>query len=669
MDDIVTINGLSIVHQGRQGRQRIVDDVSFSIGAGEAYGLVGESGCGKSTIALALMRYLPQGMAITQGRIQIEGRDTASLDAGALRRLRGGHLAMVYQDPMASLNPVMTIGRQLMEVPLLHGERSTARARARAIQMLEEVRLPDAKAMLERYPHQLSGGQQQRVVIAMALMAEPKLLIMDEPTTGLDVTIEAAILDLVHELRRTFGTAILFISHNLGTVARLCDRIGVLYAGRLVETGGIKPVFRVPAHPYTRGLLAALPRLRDGRRAERLTPIEGALMPEDRERTGCSFAPRCAFAVGEICAAGAVPMLPLIDDGHEARCLRLGAVAASEARPGRSADVVVREYGGPALRLAHLTKTYEIGGIFSGNKTRVRALADASVVAAKGQTLAIVGESGSGKSTLARIVSGLQPATSGSVQLGAVELAKIRVDDRSRDLRRRIQMVFQNPDSTLNPSHSVGYALARPLRLLRGLSKAAARQEVGALLERVRMPADVIDRKPQQLSGGQKQRIALARAIAGNPDLVIADEPVSALDVSVQAAIVNLLADLQSTTGITLILISHDLALVRHMADWIAVMYLGRIVEQGPADRVLAAPFHPYTAALLAAAPEPDPEAGPPDVILAGAMPSPSEELQGCPFASRCVHKLDGICELTVPPLRAFGDGHVIACHLELGPN
>ncbi len=668
MADVVTIEGLSIVHQGRHGRQRIIDDVYFSIEAGEAYGLVGESGCGKSTIALALMRYLPQGMAISHGRIQIGGRDTASLNPAELRRLRGGHLAMVYQDPMASLNPVMTIGRQLMEVPLLHGERDAAKARARAIQMLEEVRLPDAGAILDRYPHQLSGGQQQRVVIAMALMAEPKLLIMDEPTTGLDVTIEAAILDLVRELRRKFGTAILFISHNLGTVARLCDRIGVLYAGRLVETGGIKPVFRAPAHPYTRGLLAALPRLRDGMKAERLVPIAGALTPEDRERTGCSFAPRCAFAVTEVCAAGAIPLLPLIDEGHEARCLRLGAVAASVVWPRTRADHVVKDYAGPALRLAHLTKTYEIDSMLGGTKTRVRALHDASMMAAKGQTLAIVGESGSGKSTLARIISGLQPATSGSVLLGAVELANVTVDDRSRDIRRRIQMVFQNPDSTLNPSHTVGYALARPLRLLRGLSKADARREVGALLERVRMPADVIDRKPHQLSGGQKQRIALARAIAGNPDLVIADEPVSSLDVSVQAAIVNLLSELQAASGITLILISHDLALVRHMADWIAVLYLGRIVEQGPAARVLAAPYHPYTAALLAAAPEPDPEAGPPAVILAGSMPSPSEDILGCPFASRCVQKIDGVCDMATPPVRTFGNGHVIACHLELKP-
>ncbi|MBM3522204.1 MAG: ABC transporter ATP-binding protein, partial [Alphaproteobacteria bacterium] len=326
MPDILAFEGVSIEHRGRRGTNRILDDVSLSIAPGEALGLVGESGCGKSTVALGAMRYLPAGMRITAGRILFDGRDMATMDEAELRRLRGSRVAMVYQDPMSSLNPVMPIGRQLIEVPLLHGETDVARAHAHAVAMLNEVRLPDAEAMMARYPHQLSGGQQQRVVIAMALMAEPALLVMDEPTTGLDVTIEAAILELVRELRAKFGTAILFISHNLGTVARLCDRIGVLYAGRLVETGGIRAVFRYPSHPYTRGLLEALPDLDRAHGSARLVPIAGTLVAEDRARPGCAFEPRCAFAEATVCGH-----LPLAlretgeEPGHVARCARLEA--------------------------------------------------------------------------------------------------------------------------------------------------------------------------------------------------------------------------------------------------------------------------------------------------------------------------------------------------------
>jgi peptide/nickel transport system ATP-binding protein len=550
---------------------------------------------------------------------------------------------MVYQDPMSSLNPVMTIGRQLMEVPLLHGERDAGAARERAVAMLREVRLPDPEAMLERYPHQLSGGQQQRVVIAMALMARPALLIMDEPTTGLDVTIEAAILELVRELRAKLGAAILFISHNLGTVARICERIGVLYAGRVVETGSVREVFAAPAHPYTRGLLAALPRLKSEGPRTRLKPIEGTITAADRARPGCAFAPRCAHVVPERCTTGTIALMPV--DGRvaqQARCVRLGeivepapVVAVHEAAAAQDAPVLLAVRG--------LGKTYELAGRFGGGTGRsIRALSDVDLDLRAGSTLAIVGESGCGKSTLARVLSGLIAASGGEARLADVDIAKLTVDARPAELRRRVQMVFQNPDSTLNPSHSIGYALLRPLMKLRGLSRAAAQGEVAGLLETVRLPADIMARKPHELSGGQKQRVAIARALAGAPDLLIADEPVSALDVSVQAAILNLLEDLRDKSNIAMALISHDLALVRHMADWVAVMYLGRVVEYGPVDQVFAPPHHPYTAALLAVAPSPDPDQGPPDTILDGAMPSPSEAITGCVFASRCPSFMPG---------------------------
>ncbi|MCL4768077.1 MAG: ABC transporter ATP-binding protein [Hyphomicrobiaceae bacterium] len=669
MGDVLAIENLSIEFSGRRGRQRILQQVSFSIAPGKAYGLVGESGCGKSTVALAAMHYLPAGMSVTGGRVRVDGRDLEGLSKAELRALRGRRIAMVYQDPMASLNPVMTIGRQIAEVALLHGERDRSRALDRARAMLEEVRLPDAEAMLARYPHQLSGGQQQRVVIAMALMAEPALLVMDEPTTGLDVTIEAAILELVHDLRAKLGTAILFISHNLGTVARLCEDIGVLYAGRLVETGPVRAVFKSPAHPYTRGLLAALPDLDRPRPDGRLVPIEGTLTAEDRARPGCAFAPRCDFAEPAMCNTRPIALIDTDGGGvHRARCARLAAVRASgvlDTRPGRpardpaSAPIV--------LAISGLSKRYPVGGRFSGRgASEVHALTEASLEARAGQTIAIVGESGSGKSTLAKVVTGLTEASAGSVRLGGTEIAGTPVDERPREVRRRIQMVFQNPDATLNPSHSVEFALRRPLQLLRGLPSGQARTEAARLLERVKLPPDLLRRMPHQLSGGQRQRVAIARALAGNPDLIIADEPVSALDVSVQAAIVNLLADLLERSGVGLVIISHDLALVRSMADHVAVMYLGRIVEHGPTEQVFAPPSHPYTEALLAAAPRPDPDAGPPAIVLSGVMPSPTAAPRGCPFASRCPKRIPGLCETEPPPLRTFGP-HTIACHLELG--
>jgi len=667
---VLSFEGVTIEHRSRGGAHaRILHDVSFSIGPGEAYGLVGESGCGKSTIALAVMRALPSTMSVTAGRIVFEGKGIDLLSDGELRRVRGNRAAMIYQDPMSSLNPVMPIGEQLIEVPILHHAMERGAAWTRAVAMLEEVRLPDAAAMMKRYPHQLSGGQQQRVVIAMALMAEPALLIMDEPTTGLDVTIEAAILELVRDLRAKFGAAVLFISHNLGTVARICDRIGVLYAGRLIETGTLRSVFRAPAHPYTRGLLAALPAAGLGHRG-RLEPIEGTLAAADRARIGCALSPRCHFRQPE-CDRKEIGMVPVGGDSeHLARCIRLDAIAGRPLRAATTAQAIAASGsadGAPALlRVRELSKTYVIGGRF-GRRTNatVRAVDNVSLDARAGQTLAIVGESGCGKSTLARVISGLTPASGGEAKFHDADLAKLTVDQRPDDLRRRIQMVFQNPDSTLNPNHSIEFALLRPIRRLLGLKRAEARSEVLRLLERVRLGPEVLRCLPHQLSGGQRQRVAIARALAGNPDLLIADEPVSALDVSVQAAIVNLLSDILDQSHIGLAISSHDLALVRHMADWVAVMYLGKVVEYGPAAQVFAPPFHPYTDALLAAAPVPDPDAGPPRVVLRGSMPSPTEQIKGCVFASRCPMKIGAICETVAPPVRRFGT-HAIVCHLEL---
>ncbi len=644
----------------RAGEVNVIPELSFAIGHGEAFGLVGESGSGKSTVALAIMRYLGRAGRLTGGRILFQGRDMAALNGSALRAVRGRQIAMVYQDPMSSLNPVMSVGRQLMEVPILHSAASPAEARRMALATMEDVELPDPERLFDRFPHQISGGQQQRIVIAMALIAQPALLIMDEPTTGLDVTVEAAILDLVRGLRARHDTALLFISHNLGTVAQICDRVGVMYGGELVEQGAVRQVFASPAHPYARGLLDCLPTLGSDKHGAKLRPIGGQPFSPAARTPGCVFAPRCAWAQPVRCTSGVIPNIEVGGD-HIAKCVRVGELAPWSRQEGVAGAAAPSTE--PLLTMQGLGKTYRVQGLFGGAGRGVVALEDVRLRAERGRTLAIVGESGCGKSSLARILAGLQPASSGSAALDGVDIAAIAVERRKPALRRRLQMVFQNPDATLNPSHSIGTALSRTLRRLRGVSRAEARRRVGGLLEAVELPAEFARRMPHQLSGGQKQRVAIARALAGDPDLLLADEPVSALDVSVQAAVVNLLSRLQEESGTTLLFISHDLAMVRHLADSVAVMYLGRVVETGPAAQVFAPPFHPYTEALLSAAPEPDPDARAGRIVLKSGTPSAVNRPHGCVFSTRCPRYLGSICDDVAPPERDWG-GLLIACHI-----
>ncbi|MBL8707373.1 MAG: ABC transporter ATP-binding protein [Rhodospirillales bacterium] len=648
----------------RVGEANVIPGLSFSINPGEAMGLVGESGCGKSTVALAIMRYLGRAGRVTSGQIMFEGRDIASMSEDELRRIRGKRLAMVYQDPMSSLNPVKTIGSQLMEVPIIHDDADEAKARAMALRMLDEVKLPDAASVMNRYPHQLSGGQQQRVVIAMALITQPSLLVMDEPTTGLDVTVEAAVLDLVRELRQRHNSAILFISHNLGTVVRVCDRIGVMYAGEMVEQGTIREVFANPGHPYTRGLLDCLPTLGRDKHGSPLSTIPGQVGSPLSRPPGCSFAKRCAFAEEGRCTT--VPIaIETLGGGHLAQCVRTRELPPYQRREGLSGVGNDDESVPAMLEITALRKTYrQTHGLFGDTGKTVKALNDVDMFAKPGKTLAIVGESGCGKSTLAKVLSGLVTSTDGAVRLEREEIGTVGVDKRPQSLKRKLQMVFQNPDSTLNPSHSVGYVIGRALRRLKGMSRREAENETARLLDVVKLNGDFAHRKPHQLSGGQKQRIAIARALAGDPEVMIADEPVSALDVSVQAAIINLLNELQTERKTTFLFISHDLAVVRYMADHVAVMYLGKVVEFGRAAEVFEPPFHPYTEALLSAAPVPDPTRQGERIILDGALPSATDLPPGCPFSSRCPRKVGAICDTTPPPEQQLGHGHRIACHI-----
>jgi peptide/nickel transport system ATP-binding protein len=653
--DTLDIEGLGIAYRVRRSDRQIVRDVSFRIGRGEAFGLVGESGCGKSTVALAIVRYLARNGRVTDGRIRVAGQDVLSLGKEELRRLRARTVAMVYQDPGRALNPSLRTGAQLAEVFTLHG---IARREAydRAAAMLARVQIADPVAVMDRYPHQLSGGMQQRVAIAMALAMEPKLLILDEPTTGLDATVEAEVLDLIVKLRGEFSTSILFISHNLAVIARMCDRVGVLYAGSLVEEGPTRALFEDPRHPYTVGLLRCLPQRGRRKDRHRLDTIPGLLPAPGTVTAGCVFAERCALA-DDRCRSVEPPLYDL--GGRASRChYHDQAPHLPRATPADLPLAASLDRGGvPVLRTRNLAKT------FSGRVRNVRALAEVSVDLYPGETLGLVGESGSGKTTFARLLLGLIPPDPDSViELDGKPLPH-DVGRRRSDQLKSLQIVFQNPDSALNRSQSVRGIVGRALAKLAGVPAAARLERLLSFTRAVRLADRYLVARPRQLSGGLKQRVAIARAFAGDPRIVVCDEPTSALDVSVQAAILNLLADLQAQRQVSYVFISHDLATVRYISDRIAVLYLGRLMEIGPAEQVFAGPHHPYTEALLSAVPTLDGERGG-RIRLTGEIPSAIAPPPGCVFHTRCRRKLGTICETEEPRLIVAEEGHAIRCHI-----
>ncbi len=666
---LLEIAGLTVRYRGRAGDAPAVCDLDLSIAPGASIGLVGESGCGKTTVGLAILRYLGAGGRQTGGVIRFRGQDLGRLGARQLRRLRGREIAMVYQDPMAALNPVLRVGAQLDEVPRTHEPgcgRAEARQRSRAL--LERVRLADAERILEAYPHQLSGGQQQRVLIAMALLARPSLLILDEPTTALDVTVEAGIVELIGELARDSGTAILFISHNLGLIRGTCRQVHVMYAGRIVEQGPVEEIFAEPRHPYTQGLMACIPTPAAGRAVRPVRAIPGQPPLPHERAPGCAFAPRCGHARPGRCDREPLPLEPVAAPGHRVRCPRHAELPAPVATEGEPAEIGVP---GPVLLESQgLSKHYPVEGRGPGalgrrRRRMVQANREVSFTSRQGEIVALVGESGCGKSTFARILLGLETASGGSLWFAGRDVARLPVGRRPARLLRALQMVFQNPGDTLNPSRSVGAQLVRALRRLdRRAGAPEARLE--RLLERVRLPAAFARRRPHQLSGGQIQRVGLARALAAAPAFLVADEPVSALDVSVQAAIAELLLDVQRRHGTSLLVISHDLGLVRYLAHRVVVMYLGQVMEQGTVEQVFAPPYHPYTEALLAAVPLADPGIGKRRVILEGPPPSVLDTPPGCPFAARCPRRLGPVCEATPLPSVDAGDGHLIRCHIPL---
>ncbi len=670
---ILEIENLSISFFTRLREIPAVMDFSVAVQPGEAVGLVGESGCGKSTVALGVMQDLGVNGRIVGGSIKFKGRNLNEMSDEELRDIRGNEIAMIYQEPMASLNPAMKIGKQLMEVPMIHEGVTKEEAYARALEVVTDVKLPDPDRILKSYPHQLSGGQQQRIVIAMALMSKPALLILDEPTTALDVTVEAAVVDLVKDLGKKYGTSMLFISHNLGLVLETCDRICVMYSGEAVETGSIEDVFDKMRHPYTQALFRSIPLPGADKNARPLVAIPGNFpLPHERPN-GCNFGPRCDYFEEGRCNAAEIPMSEIAgNDRHASRCLKFAEIDW-DAPIQATKQFEKTEPGEVILKMDELKKYYEVAAnaLFdgSGAKKVVKANETLSFEAREGETLAIVGESGCGKSTFAKVLMGLETATDGQILLDGKNIEATAIEQRDTQTVADVQMVFQNPFDTLNPSMTVGRQIIRALEIFKyGKTDDERAQRMLELLDLVKLPRAFAERMPRQLSGGQKQRVGIARAFAGGARIVVADEPVSALDVSVQAAVTDLLMEIQRTEKTTLLFISHDLSIVRYLSDRVMVMYLGHVVEMGTTDQVFAPPYHPYTEALLSAVPIADTSIQKEHIVLEGDIPSAMNPPSGCPFQTRCRWKDKvggGLCEREVPPIRTMANGHQLKCHLD----
>jgi peptide/nickel transport system ATP-binding protein len=676
---VLKLQDIAISYETRYGDVEAVRQVNFEVHRATTFGVVGESGCGKSTVAFGIVGFLGPNGKIVGGSIKFQGRELVGRSEAELRKLRGDQIAMVYQDPMQALNPSVPIGEQLAEVLTTHRGISKKEAWDRSVDMLNRVYMPDAANVMNRYPHQISGGQQQRVVIAMALLNDPALLIMDEPTTALDVTVEAVVLDLIEDLKRDFDTAIVYITHDLGVVARVCDFVGVMYAGEMVEAGPVEAIYGRSYHPYTQGLMRCVPKLGTTKESSILYPIRGRVpAPKDRPKDACIFAPRCDYATDR-CRTER-PLQREIEAGHKARCFYVEEIDPSAWQPPEG---LVPEWApaaegeaGPLLEVRDLKTYYQqeskslLSLVGLGEKMRVKAVDDVSISVPAAKTLGVVGESGCGKSTLAKTIVGLESPTDGRVEFLGFDIS-VPVSKRDLNLIRELQMVFQNPDSTMNPSYTVGQQISRPLRRFKTVPPGQINDEVTRLLNAVRLDGSYYQRLPRQLSGGEKQRVGIARAFASRPELVLCDEPVSALDVSVQAAVLNLLLEIQREHGTTMMFIAHDLSVVRFFSDYVAVMYLGHIVEVGPAEAIYAPPYHPYTEALLSAVPIPDPTAEQKHIRLEGTVPSALNPPSGCVFHTRCPRRdllPDGgrICEVEIPPWRYNSDDHRIFCHIPL---
>jgi peptide/nickel transport system ATP-binding protein len=667
---MLNVRDLFVEFSGEGRPVTVVKNLSLAVRKGEIVAVVGESGSGKSVSALSILGLLPGAGRVTQGNIELDGTELLKLDEPSLRAMRGRKIGMIFQDPMTALNPVMTIGAQLIEPLQIHLAMTTGRARARAVELLGLVGIPDPQARLDQYPHQFSGGMRQRVMIAIGLACGPELLIADEPTTALDVTIQAQILDLMQDLCKRLGVALIIITHNLGVVARYADRVLIMYAGQLMEQGPAAAVFAAPRHLYTAGLLASVPRL-GGALSQRLEAIEG-LPPNPRNvPPGCSFAPRCPHVLPQ--CSGVMGMAPTDVDSLSA-CVRAGDMAAGriqwhsriaagapELKAVQDAPAVIDD--APLIRVENLEKTYSIRAGMFGKKVDIQAVRDVSLTIGRQEALGLVGESGCGKSTLGKLLLRLEEPTSGRILFHDQDITHLG-DNDLRAFRRQCQVVFQDPYASLNPHQRIGEIVAEPLRVHKiARNRNDANQVAAQLLLDVGLRTDLFDRFPHQLSGGQRQRVGIARALAMKPSFVICDEAVSALDVSVQAQVLNLLGDLKERLRLSYLFIGHDLAVVRQIATRVMVMYLGRVVEVADCGEFYTNPLHPYTQALLAAAPSPDPERerSYKTVPIRGEPPSPSSPPSGCAFRTRCPVVM-AECSQELPKLREVKPGHQVAC-------
>jgi oligopeptide/dipeptide ABC transporter ATP-binding protein len=731
MAPVLDIENLSTHIKLTSSVVQAVGNIDMRVEAGETLGIVGESGCGKSMTGLSIMGLLPPGGSIVGGSIKLDGRELVGLKQEQMRQVRGNEIAMIFQDPLTSLDPTKTIGYQVAEPVRLHRGVSKSGALDRAVEVLSLVGLPKPKERLEDYPHQLSGGLRQRVMIAMALANEPKLLIADEPTTALDVTIQAQILALLRDLKERLGMAMLLITHDMGVIAGHADRVNVMYAGRVVETAEVRQLFNEMHHPYTQALLASIPQL-DQDADKALHAIAGLPPDLSHPPEGCRFAARCTRATDK--CRSEEPSLSGKTYEHRFSCwhpvdgpLVLEVIGASgpdaastglagadtgsireasagdragladdaplaDAAPGetREAEAVVVAAGlevtadgrlevtartvaangdaaAPLLELHHLVKEFPItAGVLQRKVGAVHAVSDVSFSVPAGTTFGLVGESGCGKTTIGKVIVALEKPNSGSVTLGGVDVSKLSGGELRRK-RRDLQLMFQDPHSSLDPRMRVGAIIGEPLAIQRMGSKHAQRDRVFELLSEVGLPRNAVERYPHEFSGGQRQRIGLARALTLNPRLIVADEPVSALDVSIRAQVLNLMKRLQASHGLTYVVISHDLAVVKYMAERIGVMYLGKLVELGSGDDIYQRAAHPYTAGLIATIPVPKPaqERAKKGAAIRGELPSPVNPPSGCRFRTRCQFAQE-ICAAEEPLLRSFGPGHVAACHFPL---
>ncbi|MGC2167823.1 MAG: ABC transporter ATP-binding protein [Acidimicrobiales bacterium] len=669
---ILQVDDLSVDIRLSRSVVHPVGNVSFAIEAGETLGLVGESGCGKSMTGLSIMRLLPGGGHVVEGSINLDGRELVTMSDHEIRKVRGNDIGMIFQDSLTSLNPTMNIGDQIAEPFRLHREVTKAEALDRAAEMLGLVGFPKPKSHLDIYPHQLSGGQRQRVMIAIALACDPKVLIADEPTTALDVTIQAQILALLDDLKDRLGMAILLITHDMGVVAGRADRVNVMYAGRIVETAHTTPLFKHMHHPYTQALLGSIPKLTQDPDIE-LFSIPGIPPDLTAPPPGCRFAPRCRYATDK-CVREEPLLLP--DGGdHAFACwnpvdgpaqvavgLRRSPLVPAAPSDGGDGDA-------PVLVLENLVREYPItsGLILRRETASVKAVSDVSFSVERGETFGLVGESGCGKTTLGKLVVGLETPDRGHVVFDSTDIASLS-SRALRHFRRDIQMMFQDPIGSLDPRMRVGAVLREPMEIQGIGNRRSQDAVVGELLSEVGLPPNAVERFPHEFSGGQRQRIGLARVLTLSPKLIVADEPVSALDVSIRSQVLNLMKRLQDTHGMTYLVISHDLAVVKYLSDRIGVMYLGKLVETGSADDIYQRAAHHYTAGLIATIPEPDPERerSKSAVPIRGELPSAVHPPSGCRFRTRCP-AVGEICTIEEPPLRPFGaGGHLAACHFPL---